>query len=72
MGRNLTTPKTSSELMKKSLERCRSASFQPATSLDSIKAGKMPALQRASWRLFHQPGVPSMFDSLEVEVLYPT
>jgi hypothetical protein len=34
--------------MKKSLERCRSAGFQPAIPLGSSKAGKIPALQRAS------------------------
>ncbi len=36
-----------SRLMIKSLERFRSAGFQPATPLNSAKAGKMPALQRA-------------------------
>jgi tetratricopeptide (TPR) repeat protein len=41
--------------MKKSLERRRSAGFQPATPLDSTGAGKMPALHWASRRLFHQP-----------------
>ena len=41
--------------MKKSLERCRSAGFQPATPLNSIEAGKMLALLWASRRLFHQP-----------------
>ena len=44
-----------SRLMKKPLGRCRSAGFQPAIPLGSSKAGKMPALQRASRRLFHQP-----------------
>ncbi|MGD1105326.1 MAG: hypothetical protein ABSA59_25045, partial [Terriglobia bacterium] len=43
------------EADEKALERCRSAGFQPATPLDSIRAGKMPALQRASRPLFHQP-----------------
>ena len=41
--------------MKKCLERCRSAGFQPATPLNSIEAGKMLALHWASRRLFHQP-----------------
>ncbi len=34
--------------MKKCLRRSRSAGFQPAIPLGSSKAGKMPALQRAS------------------------
>ncbi len=34
--------------MKKSLRRCCSAGFQPAIPLGSSKAGKMPALRRAS------------------------
>jgi hypothetical protein len=48
-------PYSLSRLMKKSLGRCRSAGFQPAIPLGSSKAGKMPALQMASRRLFHQP-----------------
>jgi hypothetical protein len=42
-------------LMKRSLERCRNAGVQPATPLNSKRAGKMPARQRASRRLFHPP-----------------
>ena len=51
---------TFSRLMKKSLERCRSAGFQPATPLNSTEAGKMPALLRASQRSFQHPvrGLP--------------
>jgi hypothetical protein len=49
----------SSWLMKKSLGRCRSAGFQPAIPLGSSKAGKTPALQRVSRRLFHQPASPA-------------
>jgi len=43
-----------SRRMKKPLERCRSAGFQPATPLTSKRAGMMPALQGAARRLLHQ------------------
>ena len=39
-------------LLKKPLEGFRSAGFQPASSLGSINAGKMPALQSASRYFF--------------------
>jgi hypothetical protein len=38
--------------MKKSLERCRSAGFQPATPLNSIEADKMLAPHWASGDFF--------------------
>jgi len=39
-------------MLKKPLEGFRSAGFQPAISLSSIHAGKMPALQNASRYFF--------------------
>jgi len=39
-------------MLKKPLEGFRSAGFQPASSLGSINAGEMPALQSASRCIF--------------------